>query len=180
MDTWVLLMNPGSTTANATVSFLLESGGVINKSFQLRPTSRFTIRANDFVQNGSFATKVESDQPVVVERAMYWDKGDSGHSSLGTTSSARTWFLAEGSTGEPFLEWLSYDPNSESTDVKVTFMFEGGGTVVKNYAVGPTSRFTLLANDEVPNKAVSARIDATRPIILERSCIQKMAEDTTA
>lgn len=179
IDTWLLLMNPGNANATTNVSFLLDSGRVITKTFVIKPTSRFSIHANDFVPEGSFSTRIDSDQPLVAERSMYWAGGTSGHSSIGTTGPAHTWYLAEGSTADPFVEWvLLMNPGNDTANVTITFMLEGGGTINKNISVGATSRYTMLANDEIPGKAVSIRVDSSRPIIVERSMYSKSGGGT--
>jgi hypothetical protein len=46
--------------------------------------SRYTIAAHDPAEVGldqAFATRLDSDQPVIVERAMYWAGG--GHGTVG-------------------------------------------------------------------------------------------------
>jgi len=60
-----------------------EDGTNVAKQYTVNPTSRFTIEVNNVVPNSALSTKVESDQPIVVERTMYFNDFKSGHNSMG-------------------------------------------------------------------------------------------------
>ncbi|MFH1486741.1 MAG: glycosyl hydrolase family 18 protein [Chloroflexota bacterium] len=169
MDTWILLMNPNPTTALATVSFLKEDGSVEKRSYQLKPTSRLSIFANQIVPGISFSTTVEADLPVVAERATYFDGGKGGHGSVGVPYAARKWYLAEGFSGGMDTWVLLMNPGSATTRATVTFMKEDGETVVCAYNLTPTSRFTVYANTFVPGVSFATRVEADQPIIVERA-----------
>ena len=81
-------MNPGSQGANATITFMKEDGSTVTTTAYVQATSRYTIDASDYVPDESFSTTVTSNVPVIIERAMYWDVGDShwlgGHNSIGS------------------------------------------------------------------------------------------------
>jgi len=57
----------------------------------LAPHTRQTVNVSDFVPNEfSVSTRVESDTPVIAERAMYWTSSggvyrQAGHDSIGFT-----------------------------------------------------------------------------------------------
>lgn len=91
-NTFVLIMNPGDSTANVTVRFLLEAGASATQSYRVLPHSRYTLWANQLLPAVAFSTVVSSDQPVVVERAMYFNNNSGGTVSLGipVTSGAAT------------------------------------------------------------------------------------------
>ncbi|MBI2908366.1 MAG: hypothetical protein HYX92_12020 [Chloroflexi bacterium] len=170
MDTYILLMNPGSATSQATVTFMKESGENVVRSYSLKPTSRFTIQANSVVPGVSFATRVEANRPIVVERAMYFNSGEGGHSSMGVTAPASSWFLAEGSTAPPFTEYvLMMNPNPAAVAATAYFMKDDGQVEVRQYTVAPNTRFTLQVNTVVPNAALSIRIEASQPVVVERA-----------
>ena len=78
-----------------------------------------------------FSTVVESDVPVVAERAMYFDNFRSGHDALGVTSGRQTWYFAEGFTGgnatiafETFL--LVGNDNDAPATVTATYFLDSG------------------------------------------------------
>jgi subtilisin-like proprotein convertase family protein len=78
--TYILLANPNAAAAEVEVSFL--KGGVRGpvRTFVLPPTSRHNIWVNnDFPELGdglfSAEVRVLNYQPIVVEKAMYWNSG---------------------------------------------------------------------------------------------------------
>ena len=105
-ETWLLIQNPGTQTANVAVTYMT-SNGVINKPvFAVAGGQRYTIDVGRDVGFCDVSTKVTSDQDIVCERSMYWDARRGGHDSTGTTSASKTWYLAEGSTAWGFTTWL--------------------------------------------------------------------------
>jgi hypothetical protein len=103
-DTYVLIANPQSTTANLDVRFDKPDGTSVTRQYQAGPNSRFTIFVDAIagLEATSVSTTVTSTNavPVIVERAMYWPSGFfdyyEGHSSPGVTSAGLRWALAEG------------------------------------------------------------------------------------
>ncbi|MCG2794725.1 MAG: hypothetical protein L6427_02445, partial [Actinomycetia bacterium] len=83
-ETWVLVMNPGSETANVELTYMTENGAVPGPSMELEPGSRRTVNVADVVpDNWSVSTKVVSDQDVIAERSTYWNGRVGGHDSIG-------------------------------------------------------------------------------------------------
>jgi hypothetical protein len=50
------------------------------------PHSRFTLQMNQVLPGVAFSTIVSSDQPVVVERVMYFNNNSGGTAALGIPS----------------------------------------------------------------------------------------------
>ena len=177
-STFVLLANASAQPAVVTVSFLTESNGTVQRTFHVAPTSRLTVAAGLIPElvNHSFAIVVDSDVPVVAERAMYFGTArfwDGGHESAGVSELSRAWFLAEGATGSFFETFvLIANPNPTPTDVVLRFLTDQGQSVVRNYTVAANARLTVDMENESPllaNVAASTTIVATQPIIVERS-----------
>ena len=86
-DTWVLVQNPGTETATVTMSFQLLSGSAADYVFTLEGGRRQSVHLDDLpgLADAQVSTKVASTQPVVAERAMYFNyEGKSGgHDSIG-------------------------------------------------------------------------------------------------
>lgn len=81
-----------------------------------------------------------------------------------------TLYFAEGSTQRPFDTWfLVENPNRVAATVTFTFEFQGGGGTSRTFVVGPTSRFSLFANQIIPNVAFSTRINSDQQVFAERS-----------
>jgi hypothetical protein len=190
-DTYVLLANSSSVTANVTVTFLLEGEPPVTYQKAVGPTSRqnvWTGELGDALLNKSFAIRVESDVPIIAERAMYFGAvpfWTGGHESAGVSSLSTTWFHAEGSTGPYFDEYILIG-NPGDTDAEVTFSFLllGGSPVTARATVPARSRFTLdvesaesdsrlqvLSGDatQLRNAAVSVKVKSTVPIVSERA-----------
>ncbi|MBM3151928.1 MAG: hypothetical protein FJZ96_06975 [Chloroflexi bacterium] len=177
--TFILIQNPNLDAANVEVTYMLQGGGTVVRNIVVQARSRYTIVTHDPSQVGpdqAFSTKLTSTQPIIVERAMYWPNGtgtSGGHVTTGITSPAATWYLAEGYTGGGFGTFiLIQNPNALDANVQLTYMLQGGGTVVKNVTVPGNSRFTVLAHDVSqvgPDQAFSTRLDSDRPIIVERA-----------
>jgi autotransporter-associated beta strand protein/YVTN family beta-propeller protein len=182
-DTFVLIANPDSTTANLTVTYLPEGGVPVVKPHTLPGNQRLTlnIAAEDPVlANAAVSTRVESDQPVVVERAQYWPHGawHEAHNSAGETSAGTSWGLAEGRVGsgnnaQTYI--LIANPGGTPADITATFLRTDGTTIVKTFTVQPTSRFTIAVNGpgshvpELSNESFGTTIASTQPVVVERA-----------
>jgi hypothetical protein len=74
-STFVLLANPGSAAATATLTFYREDGAPIAITRSVPAGSRQTVAASS-VGLGSgerFGVVVQSTQPIAVERSLYWN-----------------------------------------------------------------------------------------------------------
>jgi hypothetical protein len=92
-QTYVLLANPSTSTANVKVTFLKTDGTTVVKNYPVQPTSRFNVEVHAMVpelSNESFGTliEVENGIGIAVERAMYSDSAGvvwaAGTNALGT------------------------------------------------------------------------------------------------
>lgn len=170
-DTWLTIMNPNPAFVAGEVTFFNEYGTETVHRLALGPTSRSSIYLNRILPpNTPFGARLSFDNPIVAERSSYWANRSGGHSSLGATAPATTWYLAEGSTAPPFDTWLLVmNPNPMNADITVTFMREDGVSIVRGYPVGPHSRLTLRVSREVPNSAFSMKVESSQPVVVERS-----------
>ena len=183
-ETFILIANPGAARATVTARYLKGDGSSVAESTTIEPGNRATLwpSANPALAGQGFSTVVESDQPVVAERAMYFDNFRSGHDALGVTSGRTTWYFAEGFTGgsatiafETFL--LVGNDNPQPASVTATFFRDSGAPVTRTYTVPPRSRFNIWTDQErdasgallLPATAFSVRLDSTVPIVAERS-----------
>jgi hypothetical protein len=177
-DTFVLIGNPGTTTANVTVDFLLDGGGVVRRTYSLAASQRYTIWTNQIPQlaSRSFATTVSASVPVLVERSMYFNgphgAWEGGHASAAVSAPARNWFLAEGSTGNWFETFvLLSNPNASAVTATIQYLTPSGVARTETRTLPAQSR-TTIAVDTLPglgNTDVSCSIAASGNIIVERS-----------
>lgn len=73
-ETWILVQNPGDVPANVQLCYQTPSGEVEGQKITLAPYTRETRNVADVVSNQfSVFTRVVSDNPVIAERAMYWN-----------------------------------------------------------------------------------------------------------
>jgi hypothetical protein len=107
-DLYVLFANPSATDANLKVDYAREDALVITRNYVVGAHSRFSVFVDSIpgLTDASVATTVTSTNnvPIVVERAMYWPGTffdyHEGHTSAGTTRTARRWAIAHGD-GDP-------------------------------------------------------------------------------
>ncbi|MBU4174238.1 MAG: hypothetical protein KKB90_01060 [Actinobacteria bacterium] len=169
-ETFLLVQNPNDSEVRVEVTFMKEDGPLPLEPFNMPANSRRTIRVNDDMPNADFSTKVEADKPVIPERAMYRHNRSEGHDSIGTTSPAQDYYLAEGTTGWGFTTYvLVQNPNDTDTDVTVTYMTGSGPVPQAPFTMPANSRHTIRVNDVMPDTDFSTQVTGTNPIIAERA-----------
>ena len=101
-DTFILLYNPGDKEASVNLRFQTDAGQVVPIQESVLPHSRFTVKTDDVLTDSSFSTAIDSTEPILVERAMYFNfQGRmGGHASAAVTSSSPDWYFGEGYTGD--------------------------------------------------------------------------------
>ena len=179
-DLYYLLQNPQSTVANVNVRFLLPSGSVITRRYDMAPHSRSTILVNVIpgLEETDVSGDIASNVPIIAERAMYRNQPGQyyglGHASMGVTAPATRWFLAEGATGTFFdLYVLFANPSDTDANLTVDYLREDASMLTQNYVVRAHSRFTVFV-DSIPGltgNKVSTVVTSTNnvPIVVERA-----------
>ncbi len=169
-DTWVLVMNPNSTPAQVQMHFLREDGTVVDHSELVAPMARKSVYVNSLFTTSGFATQVTADQPIVVERAMYFDNDQAGDDTLATATPGQTWFMPAGSSRGGFDTWLLVEnPGSTPANVKVSFISDMGAVVTQPLFVLPHARTSLYTDPLMPNATYGIRVDSDQPIVAERA-----------
>lgn len=170
-QTWLLFFNPSSTTdASVTLTFMPPSGVTSTTTLVVAANHRASLFVNQIMPNvPGFSTRVDANVPILVERAMYFNQD--GSVSLGATAPQSTWLFAEGSTVSPFHTWLLVqNPGNTAASVTFTFFREGGGVAGSvTVIVGPTSRFSLFANQVMPDISFSTQVTSSQPVVVELS-----------
>ena len=91
-DEYITLQNPGNAQANVTITYYRASGGSIPISHVVSPHARATVTvfdATELSRPSDHSTLVNSDQPIIAERPMYfvYDPAnlgwDGGHCVMG-------------------------------------------------------------------------------------------------
>ncbi|MFI5078493.1 MAG: SBBP repeat-containing protein, partial [Vicinamibacteria bacterium] len=138
-DDRIALFNPGIDLATVVLRFQRDAGAEIQQVLAIPSRSRATVNPETIVglENAAFATVIESNQSVVVDRTMTWDAAGIGsHAETSIEQPATAWYLAEGSTAGNFdLYYLLQNPNASPAQVTITFLRPSGGPVTKSYTV---------------------------------------------
>ena len=183
-DTRLALLNPGDTATTATLTFARADAAPVVHTVPVPARTRVTVepKAIAGMAAAEFSTKVESDEPLVVDRLLSWDvaSGYGAHAETAVAATATTWYLAEGATHSGFnLFYLLQNPSTTEAQVRVRFLLPSGSPLEKTYTLDPASRTNIWVNqEEFPGLGralaatdVSAVLESTngQPFIVERA-----------
>lgn len=169
-ETWLLVANPNDQEAQVSVSYYTESGPRNAEPVTVPARSRMTMNASATIWADSSGIRVGSDQPVFVERAMYWNDRLEGHTATGTASGAAEWYLAEGCTDYGFETWLTIlNPGEQDAAVNLHFLTETGRVDSGAVAVPALSRTNVRVNDYISASNVSSHLTSQSPLVAEVS-----------
>jgi Tol biopolymer transport system component len=186
--TRVAMANPSEAqTVTALLRFQKADGTAHSATVVVPPreSRKFTVNFLPQMQKSEFATVVESDGPLVVDRLMWWDNvtGYGSHADTAVRAPGLVWYLAEGATHSGFdLFYLLQNPSAtHAADVRVRYLRPSGAPLEKTYRVAPSARFNIWVDTEqfpdgsgnlaLANTDVSAVFEVTNgvPIIVERA-----------
>ncbi len=169
-ETWLLVQNPNGREATLSLTYMTEGVGPRTFEKKIGGNSRASFNMAADIGEADASIKVESDLPVVAERAVYRGNRREGHGSVGTTRPALEYFLAEGTTDWGFKTYLLVqNPNGQEATVTVTYMTPSGPREQAPFTMPAGSRKTIRVNDVLPPVDFSARITGSLPIIAERA-----------
>ncbi|AMY10978.1 hypothetical protein LuPra_04222 [Luteitalea pratensis] len=155
-DAFLLLANPSQGQAQAEITFRLPEGQSVTRVATIPPESRVTVwvdQEDRLLADTAFSTVVNSDVPIVAERAMWWRTPSSagwveGHTEIGATAGATQWAVAE-MPESAFL--LIANASSQPGQVLVTYYSEaGGGAGSRTYALPASGRVTAWPAQDNP------------------------------
>lgn len=166
-STYITVLNPiGQQTATVTASYY-SGGTLIGQSSMTVPAGqRNTLMANNTLPVGKqFYIQVDSTQPIVVERPMYFRTSVagisgtvSGGSSVEGVTPATNWYYASGGTGAsgtPTQENLVIANSSGTTaNVTITYAFASGTTHNVNVQVQAKRQLIENVNTDVGQVAL--------------------------
>ena len=172
-DTYILMENTTDIDATVNVTYNTAQYGRIPRvqPLNIPPSSRVTLHVNSDIPNVDVSTQLDSSQPIVCERSIYWNNRIEGTDSIGTTSPGQTWYMAEGCTTYPFETWLCIQNPSLTTtaNVDITYMTPSGVVQKPTTTVGPGQRKTLDVSKDVGHCDVSSRVVSDINVVCERS-----------
>ncbi len=178
-STYLLLFNPGEKETRYHVTYYVEGGQPYVHEFAQQAKNRATILVNALpgLNGKALSIKVESTQPTVAQRAIYFDWTGSpnqingGDVAMGITAPAKTWYLAEGCTGHFLDEYiLLLNPTSEIATVKFEFDTTTGPHPFE-CQVAPYARGTIAVDSiaGLESAETGAVITSDRDIVVERA-----------
>jgi hypothetical protein len=179
--TRVALANPSaSTAAYVQLRFERDDAVVVRTTARVPAQQKVTVDTSALadLQGHAFATVVESDIFVAVDRLVQWENGRGSHAEHGLAGASRSWYFAEGATYTGFqLFYLLQNPGEATANVTLTYLREAPlAPLVRTHVVAPHSRVTVWVNEDekgpqtpVTGAASSAVVDADVPIVVERA-----------
>ena len=176
---YLAILNPGTVNANVLIQpvTLAGSGPTAPISQTVAAHSRATVNLRASLPNLSLGLVVQADQPIVVERVLYWGDG-SGSTKYGAAASvglrgpAVRWSFPFVSSAAGDQAYLSFtDPTTEAAHVHFT-MYTMSGTISSppDLTVQPGSRATFMVPIEnVPHGALAIVASSDVPVVGEEA-----------
>jgi hypothetical protein len=169
-ECWLVIQNPYATDATCQVTYMIEDETAQVRTKLVPAHSRRSYSMADDIGAKDASIRVQSDVPVIPERAMYRNGRRAGHESIGAREAAQDYFLAEGTTAWGYTTYICIqNPNPTATDVTITYMTPGGPSVQPTFSLPANSRETLRANDTMPDTDLSTQVHGSQPIVAERA-----------
>jgi len=168
--TVLALLNPGDRAAGITLTLMSEDGTTLRRLYTVQPGEQ-VLDLNSLLPELALAARVQAGRPIAAARVTFFNEALSAHASLGAVRPARRWYLAEGSTGEPFETLLMLaNPNDVSAGVEVALLGAQGVLGEFSLAMPAHSRLTVPLGKVLPNtSAFSTRVEADWPVVVERA-----------
>ena len=184
-DQYITVLNPSESSANLTFHYMVEGQGEKSITGRVGPHSRATFKTRDQIDsNLDISLYLESDQPVVAERSMYFNylglaanNWTGGHDVVGANFPTKDWYFAEGTTRKnsvdgQFEQWLCLlNPRAAPLTVTATYQLAAGqgSPVSKSYTIPAQQRLTVSVNSEIgQGKDCSVYLHSTSGFIAER------------
>ena len=183
-STFITILNPpGGKAANVTLTYVANGQQLGTQTIVVAAGQRGTTYPQAININQQAALYVHSDQPVVVERPMYFTTARSNISGpvtgaatvVGAQAPGTDWLFAEGYTGANFHEYLVLANFNATTPANVTIKLEYSNGAVNpvTVVVAPLSQYIFDVNAASTAFAqstteLSAEITSDSPIVAQR------------
>lgn len=180
-NTYLVLFNPQVSPTTAEITYMKGDGTLAAQEVNLPPSQRVVVTVADVLPDVGFGAHIIAGHPIVAERTMRFGPDENGfHTGPGIAKLSQRWYFAEGTTTPPFqMRLLLLNPNDQPANATVTFMTPDGTTLTlkRRYAIPPTTRLVVDANEVVPALGVATVVEADRPIAAERALYFNTDED---
>jgi len=176
-STFIYIENPNPTALTANITYMPKGSTNVVQNVALPANSQTTVNPEDKLGSKDFSTMIvcsDASKTIAVDRTMVWTgpgaPSSEGHSSVGVTSPAKTWYLPEGSSAWGFECWLLVqNPGATDASVDFTYMIEGIGPKKVTHSVKAHSRDTFNMETDIGQHDASVMITANQPVIPERA-----------
>jgi peptidoglycan/xylan/chitin deacetylase (PgdA/CDA1 family) len=178
-QTYISIANPNREALDARVTYVLGGGRQVVEKVRLSVLSQTTLTNDHLVSmfgEADFSTSVTcvQGQTIAVDRTMTWTgsgaRSPEGHSSIGATSPATTWYLPEGSSRWGFETWLLVqNPNASRARVRMTYMTETDGPIAIDKVVPAHTRTSYSMSQAIGAEDASIQVTSDVPVVAERS-----------
>ncbi|MHB8894382.1 MAG: hypothetical protein ACYC99_04275 [Candidatus Geothermincolia bacterium] len=171
--TFILIQNPNDIDTQIDMTYMTNDGPKPQLAFVMPPNTRKTIRVNDTLESMDFSTLVEGSNPIIAERAMYWNNGtgEACHDSVGTGMAQSYWYLPDGESSGGRETWtLVQNPGLEPADITITYLTPTGAAAkTVTDTIDPESRKTYNLKDVVPDGRAAIMVTTPQAVIVERA-----------
>jgi hypothetical protein len=177
---FLTIMNPQDGAALVDITYFTDAGApIVRPSLSVPAHGRETVLVNTDVGAGrNVSARIESDQPILVERPIYFSficgnlKALGGDVAMGSLPTSH-WYAAEGYTGPEFYEYLTVlNQTGAPVTITVTYFLTGQDALVRDYRIPASSRYTIQVNGEIgPDQECSLEVttqDGLPSVVLER------------
>jgi len=181
-DTYYQILNPNAETVSVRVYYASTAGGVTRQTFDVGGYTKQVVQLLDPTYGagaaGDYGVVIQSltaGKQVYASRSIFWGGDWEGETlEAGTRTTGKTWYFAEGSrVRSSFFNnyFLIFNPTATAGTVRATFYRSDGVQIVREYAIGATTRLTIDANQvaELQNLDFSTIISSTVDVVAERA-----------
>ena len=178
---YLTILNPGTSNANVIATYYANGQVVGTQTLTVLASSRNTIYPTNARLPLHVAAVVTSNQPIVVERPVYFvniNGGNAGtvsgsHCIFGTQTLSHDWLFAEGYAGTGFQENLiiANEDNSANRAASVTIKLEysDGSSLTYTVTVNPKSQLIWNVNQHGKALGTAAEVSSRGAnIVVER------------
>jgi hypothetical protein len=175
---YIAIQNPSSKPVQAALHIAPTHHPAFTKYVTVAPTSRRTVKINNFVKDAVGVT-VTSSAPVVVNRTIRIHHGIT--SKIGVTGPQATWYFAAGVQTPNSRHWIGVmNPTGHSVYMTLRAYNASGAQVgtVKGW-LKPYARAGYLMNKVAHQTDVAVVIQASSPIVAEQTTFVASTHDAS-
>ncbi len=169
---WIPMLNPGNQAATVHVTLLTTHHGNKQVTFTLGAHSRYSMNVNRYIQPDAVGVIVQSSQPIVAERTMYYTNGQHTliTSKVGVNGYAPNWYFPAGRTYGGSIEWISANnPNSQPAHITLySYNAHGDLVATTQKTIAPYHRIGYKMNEYAPNADLAVTLRSDIPVLSER------------